>query len=221
MANTIVFVPTISADHTQSILTDTTSYTNPTRSSVGVFLTVHKVDFRGTEAPLTATTNTSDPETDSIWTFQFSLDGHFRYKYVAIPDYSGVVTYTINQAVFDATDNVVYKSKINGNLGNALSDPDSWMVVVNPTTLAENKGKVTESTNIDSYIGNYVIYTQTQDKRDLESINASLEQDLDAERDKSVDRFRLLDIFVEGLKEANTSGKFNQGERIARRAEAV
>jgi hypothetical protein len=44
---------------------------------------------------------------------------------------------------------------------------------------------------------------------------------LDAERNKDVDKFRLLDIFVEGLSAADTYQEYTKGERIARRAEAL
>lgn len=63
-----------------------------------------------------------------------------------------------------------------------------------------------------------VIYELTKDKRDRLAINASLEQDMDAQRNKHVNNFRLLDIMVEGMKEANVISEYNKGERIARSA---
>ncbi len=66
-----------------------------------------------------------------------------------------------------------------------------------------------------------VIYEITQDKRDRAAINASLEQDMDAQRDKHVNNFRLLDIMVEGMKEANVISEYNKGERIARSAQGL
>lgn len=214
-------VTSISDNHTTSTITDTTVYSSPARSALGVFVSVFKVDFRGTESWIDSPGNNADPETNTTWSFPFGQDGHFRYKYIAVPDYSGAVAYTIYDAVFNPVTNEVHRSKTNGNLNNPTSNPTYWEIVPFPANLADNKGKITETLNCVTLVGNYIIYVLTQDKRDLASIDGSMEQDLDAERNKDIDKFRLLDIFVEGLKEANSSGKFNQGERIARRASAI
>jgi hypothetical protein len=219
MANTIVLTPSISADNETLTATDGTTYSNPVRSACGVFVKIYKVDYRGSEEPLS--TSSSDPETDSVFTTDYTLDGHFRFKYVAVPDYVGGTTYSIYQASFDPSTNKVYRSKVNGNVGQLLTDIAYWEEISDPVTLANNKGTATESTNIDSLVANKIFNNLTIVKRNQSAIDASVEQDLDAERNKDVDKFRLLDIFVEGLSAADTYQEYTKGERIARRAEAL
>lgn len=219
MANTIVLTPSISSDNETLTVTDGTTYTNPTRSGCGVFVKIYKVDFRGSEEPLS--TSSSDPETDSVFTTEYTVDGHYRFKYVAVPDYAGGTTYSIYQASFDPSNNKVYRSKSNGNVGQSLVNTTYWEEIPDPVTLANNKSTATESTNIDSLVANKIFNNLTVIKRNEAAIDASVEQDLDAERNKDVDRFRLLDIFVEGLSAADTYQDYTKGERIARRAEAL
>jgi len=78
---------------------------------------------------------------------------------------------------------------------------------------------VTHST--DELTDNRVVSILTADRRDQAAIDGSVEQDLDSQRNRDVNRFRLLDIFTEGLLAADEFGEYNQGERIARRAEAL
>lgn len=66
-----------------------------------------------------------------------------------------------------------------------------------------------------------IIPILTSDKRDRASLNAALEQDMTANRNKDVDSFRMLDVAYEALKVANTLSEFNKGERIARMAQGL
>lgn len=159
MANTIVLTTSYNTDHTIATITDGTSYVNPIRGAASVSLLIYKIDFNGNEILITNTPNTGNPITVSSWTFPFSLDGQYRYKYYL----SSVLTYTKDE----------------------------------------------------------VIYVLTSDKRDRKALNASLEQDMDANRNKDVNNFRMLDICVEGMKAANTFSEFNKGERIARSAQGL
>lgn len=219
MANTIVLTPSINSTNTTLTIADSTTYTNPVRANCGVFVKIYKVDFRGSEEPLSTTS--TDPETDNSFATEYTVDGHYRVKYVSVPDYAGGTTYSIYQASFDPTTNKVYRSKQNGNVGQSLANTTYWEEITNPVSLADNKGTATESTNIDSLVYNRVFSNLTVVKRNTEAINASVEQDLDAERNKDVDKFRLLDIFVEGLIASDTYQYYTKGERIARRAEAL
>ena len=221
MANTISLTQTIATDHLTATVTDSTTYASPLRTGVGVYLNVYKVDFQGGETLLTTTLDNSDPDTTATWTFDLDYDGHYRYKYVAPPDYAGGTTYAIYDAVFDPTNDLVYRSKSNGNIGNALLNTTYWEPILDPPTLADNDGETNESLNTDTSIVNRVIGTLTKDKRDSHAVDASLECCLDCERNKDVDLFTLLDLFVEALVEADTSSEFNKGERIARRADAL
>lgn len=221
MANTITFSLAANSTHTTTTITDSTSYNNPSRGAVGVFLGGFKVDFRGTEESFVLTPNDEDPLIVTSWTFELDLDGHYRFKYIAPPIFNSADTYDIYDAVYDTTTDAVYRSKQNGNTLQLITNTTWWELITSPVTLADNKGKYNESTNTDTLAYNRVIYTLTSDKRDTFAIDGSVEQDTDAERNKNVDKFRLLDIFTEGLRESDSSGEYNKGERIARRAAAV
>lgn len=221
MANTISLSQAVSTDHSTVTITDSTTYSSPLRTVVGVYLNVYKVDFQGGETLVATTLNNSDPNSTSTWTFDLDYDGHYRYKYVAPPDYNVGTTYAIYDAVFDPTNQLVYRSKSNGNIGNSLLNTTFWEPITDPATLADNDGTATESLNTDTSIVNRVIGTLTADKRDSHAVEASLECCLDCERNKDVDLFTLLDLFAAALVEADSSSEFNKGERIARRADAL
>lgn len=221
MANTISLTQTVSSDHTTVTVTDSTTFSSPARAVVGVFLNIYKVDFQGGETLLTTTLDNDDPDSTSTWTFDLDLDGHYRYKYVAPPDYSGGTTYAIYDAVYDATTNLVYRSKSNGNVGNSILNTTFWEPILDPPTLADNDGEANESLNTDTSIVNRVIGTLTADKRDQNAVDASMECCLDCERNKDVDLFTLLTLFAKALEKADSSSEFNKGERIARRADAL
>jgi len=72
-----------------------------------------------------------------------------------------------------------------------------------------------------TYTKDEVIYILTSDLRDRQALSASLEQDMNANRNKDVSAFRMLDICVEAMKAANTFSEYNKGERIARSAEGL
>jgi hypothetical protein len=158
MANTIILTSTISDEHTQVTIEDDTVYTDPIRLGLEVVVRVFKVDFRGNESEITASAD-AEPDTAVAWVYDFSQDGHYRYKYY-------------NDDVLVNTSNIV-------------------------------------------------ISVLTGDKRDNHAVDASLEVDMDAERNKDVDAFRLLDIFKEGMVAAASASEYSKAERIARRAEAL
>ncbi len=72
-----------------------------------------------------------------------------------------------------------------------------------------------------TYTEDIVVYTLTSDSRDRQALSASLEQDMDANRNKDVNAFRMLDVCVEAMKAANTFSEYNKGERIARSAQGL
>ncbi len=221
MANTISLTLSIAITHLTATVTDSTTYISPSRATCGVFLNVYKVDFQGGETLVTTTKNNDDPDNTSTWTFDLDADGHYRFKYVAPPDYAIGTSYAIYAAVFDSATNLVYRSKSNSNLGNSILNTTFWEPITNPPTLADNDGETNESLNTDTSIVNRVIGTLTKDKRDSHAVEASLECCLDCERNKDVDTFSLLDLFTEALIEADSASEFNKGERIARRADAI
>lgn len=221
MANTINIVQTVATDHETVVVSDSTNYSNPPRATVGVFINVYKVDFQGGETLISTTKDNDDPDSTILWTFDLDQDGHYRYKYAAPPDYSAGTSYSIYDAVYDSVNNLVYTSKTNGNIGNALNNTTYWLPISDPATLADYMDTSQEPTNTDIYIENRVIGVLTADKRDNHAVEASLECCMDCERNKDIDVFTLLDVFTEALIVADETAEYNKGERIARRADAI
>lgn len=216
MANTISLVTSVNDAHTSLIVTDTTTYTNPTRANVGVFVKVFKVNFSGLEVALATTSDDEDPGTDSVFTCSLDQDGHYRYKYIAVPDYNAGTTYALGEVAYDTVAFGVYKSKQAGNVGNALSDTAFWEAISDPTSLIASS-----PANADTATVNKVVSTLTEDKRNTLAITAAVEQSTDAYRLKDVRSFELVDLLLAGLQAADSAGEFNIGEKIARRAEAI
>jgi len=221
MPNTILLPYTVSEDHTSFTVADTTVYSNPTRVNVGVFLSVKKVTFRGGELRVTTTPDSGDAALVSEWIVSYDLDGHYRFKYVAVPNYDVAVTYAKYAAVYDSVSGNVYVSVDNGNIGNAVGNTTYWTLVSDPTSLVDKEGTASESLNIDAAAINYVLSTLTADARDRKAIEAATECFGDYGLVKSVDDFTMLDVFTEGLIAADEASEFNKGESIARRAEAL
>ncbi len=221
MANTSSVTGTVNSTNTLLTITDTTTFISPLRSACGVFCKAFKVDYRGSETTLTTTPNDGDANTDDIFTADYTLDGHYRVKYVSIPDYVGGTTYSTYQAVFEPTTKLVYKSRVDGNIGNSVLDTTYWTPVTDPVTLVDLVGTSSAASNIDTLNTNFLFYGLLQYKRDQASMDASVEYDMDAERNKDVDRFQLLDVFTEGCGAASELGQYLKGERITRRAEAL
>lgn len=153
MALDITFSVSIDSDRETVTLTDSTTYGtggNPARADVAVYVAVSKVDSEGAETVLTVTSDDSDPTTDSTWSFSYSNgDGHYKVRYVAIPDYSALTTYSIYDAVYSSG---VYRSKANSNTGQSVSNTTWFESISDPTSLADNKDSSTESGNINSLI---------------------------------------------------------------------
>lgn len=221
MANTSLVTAVVNSLNTTLTITDTTTFTSPLRTAVGVYVKAFKVDFRGSETPLTTTPNNSNANTDSAWTVSYGLDGHYRIKYISVPDYLIGATYAINQAVFEPTTKLFYKSKSNSNLGNAVVNTTFWLEVSDPSTIVDLVGTATASSNVDVLNTNYLFFGLLRAKRDQAAIDASIEYDMDAQRDKDVDAFQLLDVFTEGCVAASSLGQYLKGERITRRGEAL
>lgn len=221
MANTISVPYTISDDRTTITVSDTTVYTNPIRTDVAVFLSVKKVDYKGREVVVETTPDNPDPEVAAAWTAPYDKDGHYRFKYVAVPEYSGATSYNLYDAVYDTVGGLVYRSIQAANIGNALNDTAWWSIISDPTTIVDYKDTVLESNNVDASGVNNILYLLTQDKRDRFAVDASTACFGDFTTRKEVDEFSLIDILLEGLKAADTFNEYNKGELIARKAESL
>lgn len=221
MANTLSGSTSIAQDNTTVTYSDTTTYTSPLRSAVGVFISVYKQSSDGSESLITSTLDNVDPEITSSVVFDISQDGWYKIYQISVPDYNSGTSYSKYAAVFDAATDSVYISQSNGNIGQSLANPTYWVIQTNPSIIAKNKGLYNESTNIDSLVYNKVINVKTKEKRDIFSVTAALECCTDCNRDKQVGKFELLDIFTVALEAADTYSEYLDGEKIARRAEAL
>lgn len=153
-----ISIDSISSDRLSGVLLDSSSYTTPARSAVGVFASGYKMNSNNTVAStLTLTGDTSDPETDSEWTFNIPADGWFRFLFVIIPDFDSSASYDIYDAVFDPSTNSVYRSKQNNNTTDSLADTAWWEEITDPSSLASNEGEDNESTNIESAVYEVVL----------------------------------------------------------------
>jgi hypothetical protein len=165
MALSPLFTVSIASDRSTFTITDSTTYGtggNPARADLRVFLTCYKVDSENVSTAVTLTSDDSDAQTDSVWTGTMGVDGHYKFLYVAIPEYAGGTTYAENDAVFDAADDAVYVSAVAGNVGQSLSDTDFWTPESDPSSLAANDGEADESANITSFIYRRILTPNSQ-----------------------------------------------------------
>lgn len=221
MANTPALTFTKAADNLTVTITDSTSYSSPSRATCGVYVNVYKTSYDGSQESLTLTLDNADANSTASWTFDLDVDGWFQAYYVAPPDYSAGATYAKYAAVFDPTNSLVYRSKQAGNIGQSLLNTTWWEPITDPAALAANDGLVTESANTDTAVFNKIYTVQTEQARDEQAVEAAVECCGDCKRGTDVDLFEFLDLMVEGMISAETLNEFAQGERIARRAESI
>ena len=222
MANTLTFsITSFAADRLTGTLTDGTTYSSPARNTLSVYVKGEKMKYDSTVAStLTLTSDTSDPETDASWTFTIPEDGWFRFQVVAIPDYAGGTTYAIYDAV--ASGGVVYRSKQNSNTGNAVGDTAWWEVISDPAALAANEGEANESANIDSTIYEPIVPVNSQYIFANQIAEASEQYLTSLELpDETLDTYSLLGVLVDGLAVYSDRSQVSQGERVARRLDAI
>ena len=221
MANTVSLTPTVNTDNTATI-TDTTTFTSPLRTAVGVFFKIYKVDYLSVRTAVTATGDTTDPETVTKWTFPIAKDGWYQAHYVSIPDYAAGTTYAIYQAAYDPATDLVYRSKSNGNLGNALSNTTFWELISDATTLALNKDTATASTNIDSLVFNDIILNKVTAYRGDKAIEAAKEgASAVDEPTESSWVFSIADFNMEAALTAEIRQQFASAERYVRRMDEL
>ncbi len=221
MSNITSLTTTVSSDDTATI-TDATTFSSPLRSTVGVFLKVYKVDESAVKTAITATGNTSDADTVANWTFDIDSDGWYLAYYVSIPDYSGGTTYSQYQAVFDSSTDGVYRSKVNSNVGQSLSNTTYWEAITDPATLAANEDTATESTNIDSLIYNDIILNQLSEFRGDKAIEFAQEgASVIEEPSESSWLFAIADVQYEAALIAELRQQYAAAERYVRRADEL
>lgn len=152
MAITITPSIAIATTRLTQTLTDSSIYGtggNPARSACRVFVKGYKVSYENVATALTTTGNNATATTDSSWVITYDTDGFYRYYIVIVTDsYSAGTTY----AQYDCTysGDLVYRSKVAGNIANALSNTTYWEAITDVPALAANKGTSSESLNITS-----------------------------------------------------------------------
>lgn len=212
MALTPDFTVSISTDRLTGTITDSTVYggANPARADLLVFLSGFKLDASQDETALTVTGNDEDPATDSSWTFNIDKDGAFKFCWVAIPEYGVGTTYAQYDAVYSGS--TVYRSKVAGNVGNAVSDTTYWEVISDPADLANNADTATESLNITSQVylrtltpnGQYYFANYLSDEADPDTLDDSLQ------------KYNVWRWLLDAAAVADSRSEVEEGERICR-----
>lgn len=218
---------TIDVEAATGVIVDGSTYGSPARNTLGVFLKVYKVDKDGARTEETNTSNASDPESDSEWTFEYSTDGWRQIFYVAVPKWAAT-TYARYDAVYDAVNDIVYRSKVNANVVTVLanlSNTTNWEVISVPTSLALNVGTSTQSNNINTITGaniyNTVLYQTIQECFEEKTSEAFIEASSDYKRSQDVRVYELLGLAIDGIDIANEREEYSLGEIIARRAMSI
>lgn len=136
----------VSADGTQSILTDSTIYggSNPNRNQVAVYVYPVKVDEEQVETPLTIAS--FDPETATTFTVTNTVDGWYQYYFLIVNNWLIGTTYNQYDLVWDTTQNQFYQYiNVTPSAGNVVTNLTYWMAVTNPALLIDTDS---EPTNI-------------------------------------------------------------------------
>ena len=222
MANTLTFsISSFASDRLTGTLVDGTTYSSPARNTLSVFVKGEKMKYDSTvDSVLTLTSDTSDPTTDASWTFTIPEDGWNRFQAAAIPAYGGGSTY----ALYDAAESggVVYRSKQVANTGNAVGDTAWWEVIADPATLASNEGEANESANIDSTVYEPIVDPNSQYIFANQIAEASEQYLTSLELpDGVLDQYTLLGVLVDGLTVYSDRSQVSQGERLARKIDAI
>lgn len=224
MANTLTFVvDSITADRTQGVLLDNTTYTNPVRSGVAVFVKGQKMNNDATvDSTLAVTGNNANPETNTSWTFTIPLDGWFRFLIVSVPDFNAASTYAIYDAVFQPSTGKVYRSKQNNNTTDTLTDTVWWEEITDPATLASNEGESNESANIDSLIYEPGLFPNSEHGY-ANQISEASEEYLTSLSipDDDLANYNLLACLLDGAYVKSDRSEMNKAERIARRLDSL
>jgi hypothetical protein len=229
MAIVVSFTPSVVTLNTTGgpstfTLTDaTTGY--GTRSNFGVYLTVFKTDFSGLMSSMVSTQN-GVPTTSTIWTVNFQADGWHQGLYVAVPLWNSGTTYNQYDAVYDLSSNKVYTSVAGSNLNHSVLLSQYWTSVLDPTVLALNVGLTNASGNLNGTTGavatiNFSQYPLTKQAFGTQTGIAFLEESTDAKRTKDVRKYHLLELAVNGMKNADNALQYQLVEIYARRAQQV
>lgn len=208
------FTVGISLDRKIITLIDNTAYGTRNLYVVGVGL--YKRDYQNVATQIPITHPGFDSRNAVEWFGDYLQDGHYQYHWVAVSQYSAG-TYAKYDAVW-STLNIVYRSLKDGNT-DPLNVPASWEVIVDPYTLAANKGTPTESLNISSTIYNRVFAENGK------AAYATLVSDqcacTDCDEDETLKTLSDFDTLLTGALIADNRQEVIDGEIICRRIESL
>ncbi len=211
----------ITSDRTTGTLVDDTTFSSPARNTLDVFVSGSKMKADASiDSALTVTSNTGDPGTAASWTFNVPKDGWFRFLYVALAAYAGGTTYAHYDAVYDSSTDIVYRSLQSSNTGNALSNTSFWEVISNPADLALNEGESNESANIASTIYQLIVTANSEFAFASQIAIAGTEAG-DAQRERNVQNYELIGVFVDSAYIHDDRAEYPQGEIICRRLQTI
>lgn len=124
----LVLVKTsITSDCETQVWTDTTTYNSggiPARSLLYVKFILSLRTSTGRENITVAAYNEN---TAATWSVTVSEDGWYEGYLFACKIYSAAISYAINNITYDAATDLFYKSLVNSNLGNAVTDTTKWL----------------------------------------------------------------------------------------------
>jgi hypothetical protein len=211
----------ISGDDFLCTVTDATTYGggNPARAAGALYITGEKINSDGTVyADLVFASY--DPETWSTTTFTLTRDGWHKFRIVFIRDYDSGTTYNKYEAVYNDSDNTVYRSVSNAPFSNqAPPNATYWEVVSDPTSLIDNDGTATESPNLEFQLLQRVLYPNAKVLFGNKAEDAAIEGYGDSTRGEDVLTYEFVRLCVEAMNSMDQRGKQADGERVARKVD--
>lgn len=215
----VTFSVAIDSSRTTITLTDDTVYggSNPARNALAVYLNAYKMNYDNEATTLTVTSDDSSPLTDSEWSYSYDNgDGWYKHYYVAIPFYNSGTSYSQYDAVYSS--GVVYRSLVNSNVGNSVSNTNYWEVISDPASLANNKDQSNESQNINSLVYQRVFTSNSQ----YAYGNLIREQCActDCDEDELLQSYAIFSILVNGAVTCDERTEVLSGELICRKIQA-
>lgn len=220
MALTIDLSASIASTRTSWVLSDLTTYGtggNPARAAVGVFVQSFKMSYENEETELTVEGNNDDPETDSSWTIEYTIDGSYKTYFAIIPDYAAG-TYAVYAAVFDPATNNVYRSKTNGNTESDLTNTTFWELITEPALLSANKDTATESLNITSTV--YLRVFSATGQYTFGNVLSEQCMCTDCDEDEALRNYNIFAQWLDAVAIADSRSEVLDGELICRRIQS-
>lgn len=210
-----------SGDNFLCTVTDSTIYggANPARAAGALYITGEKVNADGTVHSAVVFTS-YDPEAWITSTFTLTRDGWHKFKIVFIRDYVGGTPYNQYEAVYNDSDNTVYRS-ISASPFQDQAPPNAtyWEVVSSPTSLVDNVGTATASPNLEYQLLQRVLYPNAKVLFGNKTEDAAVEGYGDSTRGEDVLTYEFIRLCVEAMNSMDQRGKQADGERVARRVD--